>query len=117
MVSSSANTREVLEMTGLDKFVQQRVDGVTMREEHIPGKPAPDTFVYAGKVLGATPSEAVVLEDAVSGVRAGKAGDFALVVGVDRGAGHDTLTAAGASLVVSDLAELVPDDPARGAQQ
>jgi beta-phosphoglucomutase-like phosphatase (HAD superfamily) len=70
------------------------------------GKPAPDTFVHAAKECGATPASSVVLEDAVSGVRAGAAGDFALVIGVDRGAGVDTLTAAGAHLVVSDLGEL-----------
>lgn len=121
VVSSSVNAPTVLKAAGLLDRFETVVSGAVADEQGLPGKPAPDTFVYAGKVLGATPSEAVVLEDAVSGVRAGKAGDFALVVGVDRGAGHDTLTAAGASLVVSDLAELVPDrhspDPARGAQQ
>lgn len=109
VVSSSANAPTVLKAAGLLDRFETVVSGAVADEQGLPGKPAPDTFVYAAKVLGATPKESVVLEDAVSGVRAGKAGDFALVIGVDRGAGHDTLTDAGAGLVVSDLAELVPD--------
>jgi len=108
VVSSSANAPSVLEAAGiLDRF-ETVVSGAVAEEQHLPGKPAPDTFLYAARVLGAEPAEAVVLEDAVSGVRAGAAGDFAVVVGVDRGAGHDALAAAGATLVVSDLAELLP---------
>jgi beta-phosphoglucomutase-like phosphatase (HAD superfamily) len=68
---------------------------------------------YAAEVLGATAASSVVLEDAVSGVRAGRAGDFALVVGVDRGAGAEVLTDAGADLVVADLQELVPAEVRR----
>jgi len=108
VVSSSANTREVLEVTGLDKFVQQRVDGVTMREEHIEGKPAPDSFLRAGELLGVRPGEAAVFEDALAGVEAGKRGQFGCVVGVDRVGQAEALRRNGASVVVTDLAELLP---------
>ena len=108
VVSSSANTREVLEVTGLDKFVQQRVDGVTMREENIEGKPAPDSFLRAGQLLGVKPSEAAVFEDALAGVEAGKRGNFGCVVGVDRVGQAEALRRNGASVVVTDLAELLP---------
>ena len=109
VVSSSANTREVLETTGLDKFVQQRVDGVTMREEHLPGKPAPDSFLRAGELLGVQPAEAAVFEDALAGVEAGKRGNFGCVVGVDRVGQAEALRRNGASVVVTDLAELLPN--------
>lgn len=108
VVSSSANAPAVLEAAGLaDRFVTV-VSGAVAKERGLPGKPAPDTFEYAADVLGATPATSVVLEDAVSGVRAGRAGDFVLVVGVDRGAGAAVLVDAGADLVVADLQELVP---------
>lgn len=106
VVSSSANAPAVLEAAGLsDRFVTV-VDGRVARDLGLPGKPAPDTFLHAAEVCGTTPERAVVLEDAVSGVRAGVAGGFALVVGVDRGAG-DGLGEAGAHLIVRDLGELV----------
>src|SRR3954452_4734005 len=89
VVSSSANTEDVLEVTGLAPLVDARVDGVTAREQHLPGKPAPDSFLAGAKALGVEPGEAVVFEDATAGVQAGKAGHFAQVVGVDRiGNGH-----------------------------
>lgn len=108
VVSSSANTREVLEVTGLDKFVQHRVDGVTMRDEHIAGKPAPDSFLRAAQLLGVQPAEAAVFEDALSGVEAGRSGNFGLVVGVDRVGQSEALRRNGADVVVTDLAELLP---------
>lgn len=108
VVSSSANAPAVLESAGLADRFATVVSGAVAKERGLPGKPAPDTFVYAAEVLGATPATSVVLEDAVSGVRAGSAGDFGLVVGVDRGAGVEALTGAGADLVVADLQELVP---------
>lgn len=107
VVSSSANTREVLELTGLDEFVEQRVDGVTLREEHLRGKPAPDTFLRAAELLGVTPQEAAVFEDALAGVAAGRAGKFGLVVGVDRVGQSDALRDNGADIVVTDLGELL----------
>jgi beta-phosphoglucomutase family hydrolase len=108
VVSSSANTREVLEVTGLDKFVQHRVDGVTMREEYIAGKPAPDSFLRAAQLLDVKPAEAAVFEDALSGVAAGRAGNFGVVIGVDRVGQSEALLRNGADVVVTDLAELLP---------
>lgn len=107
VVSSSANTREVLEITGLDRFIQQRVDGVTLREEHIAGKPAPDSFLRAADLLKVEPAAAAVFEDALSGVQAGHAGHFGCVVGVDRVGQADALRQHGADVVVTDLAELL----------
>lgn len=106
VVSSSANAPAVLEAAGLaDRFVTV-VDGRVAGDLGLPGKPAPDTFVHAAHECGTTPDRSVVVEDAVSGVRAGATGDFALVIGVDRGAGPDALTAAGADVVVDDLGDL-----------
>lgn len=107
VVSSSANTREVLEITGLAQFVDQRVDGVTMREENIAGKPAPDSYLAAARRLGVEPGEAAVFEDALSGVEAGRAGHFGVVVGVDRVGQTDALRRHGADVVVTDLADLL----------
>jgi beta-phosphoglucomutase family hydrolase len=107
VVSSSANTREVLELTGLDKFIQHRVDGVVMREQNIAGKPAPDSFLRAAQLLDVTPAEGVVFEDALSGVEAARAGNFGYVVGVDRVGQAEALRRNGADVVVTDLAELL----------
>ncbi|MBN3452724.1 beta-phosphoglucomutase family hydrolase [Mycolicibacterium sp.] len=108
VVSSSANTREVLEVTGLAPLVECRVDGVTMRDEHLPGKPAPDSFLRAAELLGVEPAHAAVFEDALSGVAAGHAGNFGVVVGVDRVGQTEQLRRDGADVVVTDLAELLP---------
>jgi beta-phosphoglucomutase family hydrolase len=107
VVSSSANTREVLDITGLAKYVQQRVDGVTMREENIAGKPAPDSYLAGAKRLGVTAAQSAVFEDAISGVEAGHAGHFGIVVGVDRSGHADALRTAGADVVVKDLSDLL----------
>lgn len=107
VVSSSANTRDVLETTGLDRFVQQRVDGVTLREEHIAGKPAPDSYLRGAQLLDVAPAAAAVFEDALSGVAAGRAGNFGFVVGVDRVGQAEDLRRNGADVVVTDLAELL----------
>lgn len=108
VVSSSANADAVLRAAGLRDFFPVLVDARRATEEGLPGKPAPDTFLRAAELLGVTPRQAVVFEDAVSGVAAGRAGGFGWVVGVDRGAGADQLLASGADTVVSDLAELLP---------
>ncbi|HWH15626.1 MAG TPA: beta-phosphoglucomutase family hydrolase [Miltoncostaeaceae bacterium] len=107
VVSSSANCREVLEVAGIADLFEARVDGVTAREEGLPGKPAPDMFLRGARAVDAAPSEAVVFEDALAGVRAGRAGGFALVVGVDRLGQAADLRANGADVVVDDLAELL----------
>ena len=106
IVSSSRNAEEVLRAAGLRERFEHVVDGNVAAAEHLPGKPAPDTFLRAAALLGVEPADAAVYEDAVSGVAAGAAGGFGAVVGVDRGAGREELAAAGASLVVADLEEL-----------
>ncbi|WP_203800834.1 beta-phosphoglucomutase family hydrolase [Mycobacterium heckeshornense] len=107
VVSSSANTRDVLKITGLDRFVQQVVDGVTLKEENLAGKPAPDSFLRAADLLGVEPGAAAVFEDALSGVAAGRAGNFGYVVGIDRLGQAEDLRRNGADIVVTDLAELL----------
>lgn len=107
VVSSSRNAVDVLTVAGLADRFAVVVDGKVAASEGLPGKPAPDTFQYAARQLGVDDAVSVVVEDAISGVQAGAAGDFALVIGVDRGAGADDLIRAGADVVVKDLAELV----------
>ena len=107
VVSSSRNAPAVLEAAGLADRFDVVVSGAVAAAESLPGKPAPDTFLHAAKQLDVPPERAIVVEDALSGVEAGRAGDFGLVIGVDRGTGADRLQAAGAGLVVADLAELV----------
>lgn len=108
VVSSSKNAQAVLKAAHLDGYMRDVVDGVVAEREHLGGKPAPDTYVYAAKKWGCDPSECVVFEDATSGVAAGRAGGFGLVVGINRGAGEQELLDAGADIVVDDLADLLP---------
>lgn len=107
VVSSSRNAVAVLEAAGLRDRFTVIVDGKVASERGLLGKPSPETFAAAAEELGVPIERAVVLEDAISGVAAGHAGHFGLVVGVNRGVGADRLTSAGADLVVDDLAELV----------
>lgn len=107
VVSSSQNAEAVLAGAGLRDRFAAVVDATVARREHLAGKPSPQTFTYAADLLGVPHARAVVFEDAVSGVAAGRAGGFGLVVGVDRGAGPDALRAAGADLVVADLSDLL----------
>ena len=108
VVTSSRNSAAVLGAAGVrDRFVAV-VDGLVAASEGLDGKPAPDTYLRAAEIVGVPPHRAVVFEDAVSGVAAGHAGSFGLVVGVDRGAGESALRAAGADTVVTDLEELLP---------
>lgn len=110
VVSSSRNCGPVLRAAKIDGLFQVRVDGLTLAEQNIPGKPAPDSFLKAAAMLGASPARSVVVEDAISGVAAGRAGKFGLVIGVDR-EGHATaLREHGADVVVSDLGELLGGD-------
>ena len=92
---------------GLDDLFEVRVDGNTVREHHLAGKPAPDTFLMAAKLLGADPTRSVVVEDAISGVQAGRQGNFGCVIGVARRGNAEELRRNGAHLVVHDLGELV----------
>jgi beta-phosphoglucomutase family hydrolase len=105
VVSSSKNARRVLHAAGLGDRFEVVVDGIVAVEQRLPGKPAPDTFLHAADRLGTAPSAAAVVEDAVSGVVAGRAGGFGLVLGIDRGGNRAALVEAGAHLVVDDLAD------------
>jgi beta-phosphoglucomutase family hydrolase len=107
VVSSSHNCQAVLRATGIDDLFDARVDGVVADDMVLPGKPAPHTFLKAAEMLGVEPSRAVVVEDALSGVQAGRAGGFGLVIGVDRKNVGDALRANGADVVVKDLDELL----------
>ncbi|MFF9275909.1 HAD family hydrolase [Streptomyces griseosporeus] len=106
VVSSSANTVDVLRSIGAEHLFDVRIDGVVAAERGLPGKPRPDTFLAAAEDLGVPPARAAVFEDALAGTDAGRAGHFGYVVGVDRTGQRDALYAHGADRVVSDLAEL-----------
>jgi beta-phosphoglucomutase family hydrolase len=109
VVSSSANCKDVVEITGLDEYLDARIDGVTAEQQHLAGKPAPDTFLAGARALGVAASAAVVFEDALAGVAAGRAGEFGYVVGVDRVGQADELRKHGADVVVEDLADLLAE--------
>lgn len=113
VVSSSRNAPAVIAAAGLTDYFAFVMHGGLAAELGLAGKPAPDTFSHAAQVLGATDARSVVLEDATSGVAAGRAGDFGLVIGVDRGAGEEALRQAGADVVVPDLAELLLPEAGR----
>lgn len=108
VVSSSANAEQVLDVAGLARFIDHRVDGVSAKRRGLPGKPAPDTFLAAAADLGVEAAHAAVFEDALAGVASGKAGGFGFVVGVDRLDHADKLREQGADVVVQDLQELLP---------
>jgi beta-phosphoglucomutase family hydrolase len=107
VVSSSANCRDVLRSAGIENLFEVVVDGVVAERRHLGGKPAPDTYLAAAHDLRLTPAVAAVFEDALAGVEAGRAGGFGFVVGVVRVGQADALTAHGADIVVTDLAELL----------
>jgi beta-phosphoglucomutase family hydrolase len=107
VVSSSANARDVLEAAGIADLFDERVDGVVLEREHLKGKPAPDTFLFAARALSVEAKQAAVFEDALAGVAAGRAGGFGFVVGVDRVGQAEALLEHGADVVVRDLAELL----------
>jgi beta-phosphoglucomutase family hydrolase len=106
VVSSSANTRAVLAATGLSDLFDVVVDGVTIVERHLRGKPEPDSFLAAADELAVPPAAAAVFEDAIAGVAAGRKGGFGWVVGVDRVGHRQALQDAGADVVVGDLSEI-----------
>jgi beta-phosphoglucomutase family hydrolase len=107
VVTSSQNCRTVLKAAKLDRLFDVTVDGNTIHAQHLAGKPAPDTFLMAAKLLGTEPNRTVVIEDAISGVRAGSSGSFGLVIGVARKGNAEELRSNGADVVVNDLGELV----------
>ena len=107
VVSSSTNCRDVLRAASIEELFEARIDGHVAEQEHLHGKPAPDTFLAGARALGMEASEAAVFEDAEAGVEAGRAGGFAFVVGVDRVGHADELREHGADVVVDDLADLL----------
>jgi len=107
VVTASANGEKVIAAGGFADLVDARIDGIVTAREGYRGKPAPDTFLAGARALGLEPAEAVVFEDAQSGVAAGRAGDFGYVVGVDRVGQADALREHGADVVVTDLADLL----------
>lgn len=112
IVSSSKNCERILKRAGVEDLFEVRVDGVVLHDLGRPGKPAPDMFVEAAERLGVEVGNSVVFEDAISGVQAGRAGHFGLVIGIDRKGGAMTkdLAEQGADVVVSDLEELTLGD-------
>ncbi len=107
VVSASTNCRDVLVAAGIEHLFEVRIDGVVAERDGLAGKPAPDTFLAAARELGVEPRNAAVFEDALAGVKAGRAGAFGWVVGVDRTGQAEALRRRGADVVVQDLAELL----------
>lgn len=115
IVSSSKNARKVLDVAGLTRRFPVVVDGATAASEALPGKPQPDMFLRAAELVGVEATGAIVVEDASSGVAAGAAGRFGLVLGVDRGDNLLALLAAGADIVVEDLADTLRPEQRKAA--
>lgn len=113
VVTSSANGARVLEVAGLTPFVEIRIDGLVLADRKLRGKPAPDSFLAGAADLGVPPERVAVFEDALAGVRAGRAGGFGFVVGVDRANQADELREQGADVVVTDLADLITGETGR----
>jgi len=109
VVTASRNGATILEAAHIQDLFDVRVDGVVAAEFGLPGKPAPDTFLKAAELLQVPPARAVVVEDALSGVVAGRSGGFGLVIGVDRKQHGEELREHGADWVVQDLSELLED--------
>jgi beta-phosphoglucomutase family hydrolase len=107
VVSSSTNCVAVLKAAGIHDLFEHIIDGHVAEREGLAGKPAPDTYLAGAKALGVTPAEATVYEDALAGVESGRAGNFGCVVGVDRVGQAEALAEHGATVVVSDLSELL----------
>jgi beta-phosphoglucomutase family hydrolase len=107
VVTASANGEKVIAAGGFADLIDVRVDGLVAARDALRGKPAPDTFLAGARLLGVEPGAAVVYEDAISGVAAGRAGNFGYVVGVDRVGQAEALAAQGADVVVQDLSELI----------
>lgn len=114
VVSSSANTAQVLDVVGIADLFEARIDGLVAVERGLPGKPAPDTFLAGAEALGVPAAAAAVFEDALAGVEAGRAGSFGYVIGVDRVGQRDALRQRGADVVVGDLSELLDVGPPPG---
>lgn len=106
VASSSKNCKAILEAVNLQDFFGARVDGVVSAERGLNGKPEPDIFTTACKMLGVSPARSIVAEDAVSGVQAGSKGGFGLTLGIARKGNVEELRQNGADVVVTDLEEI-----------
>lgn len=113
VISASKNARQVLETIGILNLFDTRVDGILAEERGLRGKPQPDVFWEAARELGTDPANAVIVEDAISGVQAGSRGGFSLVIGVDRDHNTHSLIANGANVVVRDLSEVIIESASR----
>lgn len=111
VVSSSVNCAEILAAADLTDLFDARVDGVDLTRFKFAGKPAPDTFLAAAARLGVTPARAVVVEDAIAGVQAGRNGRFGLVIGLARQGDYAALQENGADIVVDDLRAIELNGP------
>jgi beta-phosphoglucomutase family hydrolase len=107
VVSSSTNTHDVLAAAGMGDLFEKVIDGNVVTRDHLDGKPAPDSYLAGAEAIGVDPAHAAVFEDALSGVEAGANGHFGCVVGVDRVGQGEALSAHGADIVVTDLAQLL----------
>ncbi|MBW2368089.1 MAG: HAD-IA family hydrolase [Deltaproteobacteria bacterium] len=110
VASSSRNCKLILDLGGIEKYFETRVCGIVSRELNLSGKPNSDIFVTAANNMGLQPCECVVVEDAISGVQAGRNGNFGLTLGIARGIDSDTLIQNGADLVVSNMGEISLDE-------
>lgn len=110
VASSSRNCRLILELGDIEAYFETRVCGIVSRKLNLSGKPDPDIFVTAAQNLGLQPHDCVVVEDAISGVQAGKNGNFGLTLGIAREIDSDTLIQNGADIVVADLGEITVDE-------
>jgi len=106
LMSSSKNTRDIIQIAGLVELFDAVVDGVTAEEEGMRGKPHPDVYLRCAELLDLDPGRAFVVEDAASGVEAGSRGNFALVVGIAHGDQEQALKDAGADVVITDMTKL-----------
>jgi beta-phosphoglucomutase family hydrolase len=107
VVSASSNCGAILKAAGIADLFDERVDGEVASRLRLAGKPAPDTFLKAAELLGVDPHRAIVVEDAISGVQAGRDGSFGLVIGVNRKGDAEALWENGADVVVDDLGEML----------
>ena len=107
IVTSSENSQAVLQAAGIRDVFDAQIDGTTIVDQHLAGKPAPDSYLKAVQLLEVQPKRAVVIEDAISGVQAGVKGGFGLVIGIDRKGYAEELKKNGAHIVVSDLSECI----------
>lgn len=106
VASSSMNCEFMLEKAGILDMFEAVIGGITSKKIGLKGKPYPDIFLSAAHNLGAHPNECIMVEDSVSGVKAGKNGNFALVIGVARNRNRQALMEHGADIIVNDMQEL-----------